>query len=97
MWDFFFFFLRMVPWVSVHIWISLVSLVFHCQLGFLCCPSIFGLAVTRLSQFTVNLDFLYYTCLASNPSEIFQELLEALCSVFLSHHNVLRRMMAFGK
>lgn len=93
----FFFFLRMVPWISVHIWICLVSLVFHCQLGFLCRPSIFDLAVTRLSQFTVNLDFLYYTCLAQNPSEIFQELLEAFCSVFLSHHNVLRRMMAIGK
>ena len=81
----------------MHIWISLVALVFHCQLGFLCCPSIFGLAVTRLSQFIVSLDFVYDTCLAWNPSEIFQELLEALCSVLLSHHNVLRQMMAFGK
>lgn len=61
------------------------------------CPGIFALAVTRSSEFIVSLGFVYHTCLAWYPRETFQVLLEALCSAFLSYHNVLRQMMGFGK
>ena len=74
----------MVPWFSVHSRISLVDLVFHCHVSFLCCSGIIALAVARSSQFTVSLDFMYHTCLAWYPREIFQEWLEALWSVFIT-------------
>ena len=74
----------MVPWFSVHSRISLVALVFHCHISFLCCSGIIALAVARSSQFTVSLDFVYHNCLAWYPREIFQEWLEALRSVFIT-------------
>lgn len=59
--------------VSVHSRISFVDLVFHCHVCFLCSPGVIALAVTRSSQFTVSLDFVYHTRLAWYPREIFQE------------------------
>ena len=88
----------MVPWFSVQSRISLVALVFHCHISFLCYSGIIALAVARSSQFTVSLDFVYHNCLSWYPREIFQEWLEALWSVFITLvAQTVRRLLAMRR